>query len=523
MAEFNYTIPIPQPNTNMFGGSFIQGLSAIEQIKSNRAQQELAQRLAPLQYKQAELGVRQAEMGVSSAEEDMRQKLVDKEIASAISKGADPAEIATLLPNASPGFVSKFPQLAQAITATKIGPLLERGEIRPEDKKTVNDALVLSFMLNPQEGNVFRSAIAAVPDPVRSEFGKQISMVTTAGLGGDNATAINRLQSLVDGLKNSENPQNKNLGEIVSKELESIKKQNKEGTLDQTGWYLRGTELSSLLGQSSIGKMIGDTAETYFKLKKTKAETERETAFGKKAQGESGVGRPLDKIDEKVVESYADSSIKMNETANNALDLYKKAEELNLGSGAPAQVKEAITRFFGGDDVTQFRTQIGGMLDAQALRNWKQAAPGSGAMSNTETARALSAMPSKTASPVILKDYLKAVVNTTARAENYEQAQVEWATNIGLARKAQEDTSIAGIPIKKGESFPDFKKRIVKQLGSTDFFEQMREESDNIENRKNEALKNRPPSDSNPIDFGKFEFSSDAIKMADEILNRSRK
>ena len=110
-------------------------------------------------------------------------------------------------------------------------------------------------------------------------------------------------------------------------------------------------------------------------------------------------------------------------------------------------------------------------------------------------------MPSKTASPVILKDYLKAVVNTTARAENYEQAQVEWATNIGLARKAQEDTSIAGIPIKKGESFPDFKKRIVKQLGSTDFFEQMREESDAVEKRKMDAIKQRPPEDGPAPDF----------------------
>jgi hypothetical protein len=161
------------------------------------------------------------------------------------------------------------------------------------------------------------------------------------------------------------------------------------------------------------------------------------------------------------------------------------------------------------------------MLDAQALRNWKQAAPGSGTMSNTETARALSAMPSKTASPVILKDYLKAVVNTTARAENYEQAQVEWATNIGLARKAQEDTSIAGIPIKKGESFPDFKKRIVKQLGSTDFFEQMREESNAVEKRKMDAISQRPPEGGQAPDFRNV--GGDAFLRAEEYLRKGGK
>jgi hypothetical protein len=57
MAEFNYSIKIPQPNTGMFGGNLIQGLSAIEGIRAARAQQEEAAALAPFRLEQAQLGI----------------------------------------------------------------------------------------------------------------------------------------------------------------------------------------------------------------------------------------------------------------------------------------------------------------------------------------------------------------------------------------------------------------------------------------------------------------------------------
>ncbi len=99
MAEFNYGINIPQPNTGMFGGNLIQGLSAIEGLRAAQAQREQAAALAPYQLEHAQLGIQaqKQQMAQSAAAAGRAAELYNLQRQAAVANQERQTQVANAL------------------------------------------------------------------------------------------------------------------------------------------------------------------------------------------------------------------------------------------------------------------------------------------------------------------------------------------------------------------------------------------------------------------------------------------
>lgn len=530
MAEFNYTIPIPQPNTNMFGGGLFQGLQAIEGIRAARAQQALAQQLAPLEFERAQLGVQsqrqqmaQSEAAASREEarfgEFTKQQEADRNLAIALSEGKSPAEIAKLMPFASPGFVAKFPEVAQANMASSVGPIIQQGGPKsPEDIQTMKDAITMSLMLSPERAQMFQRAFSSAPDPIKTDFVKQVTNIGAAGFNGDNKTALRRLEDYATALSN--NPQTQELGGVLQNKLKYAKTAEKQGLLDKTTWFL---ELSSL-AQSidpQAAKPLTDLAENAFKFAKTGAETEKEQLAVRKAQREldAPVSRPLNAVDEKILTEKSTIPVGF------ASDTYDVLDRLNKTviprAGLPARIEDFFkAAAFGGDEITKLRTDINAILTSDSFRKYASFTKGSTSDNDAKIAKSFNIK--ATSDPKLVKEALSAIINTAERARRVEDVEKEWAKEIGMINKAKDDMDILGVPVRKGQSYAAFKENVLRQLDKVNFVEeiarQKTEDEDEMAKRKeiSAGMKGTPLPD-----FTNSE--EDSLLRAADVLKRLKR
>lgn len=481
MAEFNYTIPIPQPNTNMFGGGFFQGLQAIEGIKSARAQQELARQLAPLQLQEAELGVRsrrqQMEQSEAAATREASkfqdytvQRKADSDLALALSEGKSPSEIARLLPFASAEFASKFPQVAQANMAARVGPIIQQGGPKSEeDVQEIRNALSTSFMLSPERSQMFQKAFAASSDPTKTNFVKEVLGIGYAGLRGDNKTALKKLSDYSTAL--SANPETKQLGEMLKQKLDEAKSAEEQGLLDKTSWFIDISSLAQSLDPQAAKQFI-DLADNFFKFQKTSAETQKDILAAKKATQELDATptRTLNKVDEKIL--TAESSIPLGFTSD-TYDVLKRFENAPIKrAGLTAKISDIFTNAaFGGDEVTKLRNEIDAIIKGDSFR--KYAALNKGSSSDKDVKIAQGFNISATAKPEFVKKALTAIINTAERASRFEEAEKAWAREIGMIEKSKEDMDILGVKVNKGDNYTAFKKNLLKELDKVNFVDEI--------------------------------------------------
>lgn len=481
MAEFNYTIPIPQPNTNMFGGGFFQGLQAIEGIKATRAQQELARQLAPLQLQEAELGVRsrrqQMEQSEAAATREASrfqdytaQREADRELALALSEGKSPTEITKLLPFASAEFTSKFPQVAQAKMASIVGPIIQQGGPKSEeDVQAMKDAVSTSLMLAPAQAQMFQKVFAASSDPTKTNFVKEVLSIGYAGLRGDNETALKKLSDYSTAL--SANPETKQLGEMLKQKLDEAKSAEKQGLLDKTSWFIDISSLAQSLDPQAA-KQFDELADNYFKFQKTSAETQKDILAAKKATQELDATptRTLNKVDEKIL--TAESSIPIGFTSD-TYDVLKRFENAPIKrAGLTAKISDIFTNAaFGGDEVTKLRNEIDAIIKGDSFR--KYAALNKGSSSDKDVKIAQGFNISATAKPEFVKQALTAIINTAERASRFEEAEKAWAREIGMIEKSKEDMDILGVKIKKGDNYTAFKDNLLKELRRVNFVDEI--------------------------------------------------
>ena len=513
MAEFNYTIPIPQPNTNMFGGGFFQGLQAIEGIRSARAQQELARQLAPLQLQEAELGVRsrrqQMEQSAAAATREASrfqdytaQREADRELALALSEGKSPTEITKLLPFASAELVAKFPQIAQANMASRVGPIIQDGGPKSEeDVQTIRDAVSTSLMLSPERSQMFQRAFAASPDPIKTSFVKEVLSIGAAGLKGDNETALKKLSDYSTAL--SANPETKQLGEMLKQKLDEAKIADKQGLLDKTSWFIDISSLAQSLDPQAA-KQFNELADNAFKFQKTSAETQKDILAAKKAtqELEATPTRTPNKVDADII--TAGNVIPLGFTSD-TYDVLKRFENAPIkNAGLTAKVTDIFTNAaFGGDEVTKLRNEIDAILKSDSFR--KYAAFNKGSSSDKDVKIAQSFNIGATAKPEFVKQALTAIINTAERADRYQEAEKAWAREIGMLEKSKEDMDILGVKVKKGDNYTAFKKNLLKELDRVNFVDEIgkQKEQDQKETERR-TMDGRRVQQGPPPDFKKL-------------------
>ncbi len=484
----------------------MQKIGALQNIVEAQDRSALMQQLAPLQVQQAQanLASTQQQMSQSAAAasreearfgEFTKQQEADRNLAIAISEGKSPAEIAKLMPYASPGFVAKFPEVAQANMASRVGPIIQQGGPKSqEDIQAMKDAMTTSLMLSPERAQMFQRAFSSAPDPIRAGFVQQVMSIGSAGLKGDNQTALKKLEDYATAL--SGNPQTQELGGMLQEKLKDAKNADKQGLLDKTSWFLDIESLANSVDPQAA-KQFRELADSAFKF----SESEQKSAERKQKMAGGVDVKELPMGLQKIVNEGADNSATFADLSDKANSIAKSLENLRqrLGGGLGARIKEGAKGIFGTqDDVSAAIQATQALVKEDALARFKKVT--SGAISDRETRTALESVPSVYGDPNKLIEYLTALSNGAARASKYEEAKSDWISKFGTLGVAKQEASIGDLNVNKGETFSEFRKRLAADLGKKKFYGA---DSIDAQNDAERARASREVQKGPPPDFGK--------------------
>ena len=256
MADFN--ISIPQPNTAMFGGNLLQGLSAIEGIKAARAQQALEQQLAPLRLQQAELGIQsqRQQMAQSAAaagraafgfNQQLQALQAEKQRKTQVGTAfdaflkAEDAGVDAIAP--AMGILNKD-ELNNLQAAAQVRLAQIMGKMDPENPQPelVKQFGQLSAMLPPAEGKRFDEIRNALPNKYREGLTSTLNDAALFGLAGENDKALKLMDDQIEAFGKDQNP----AAQAMSKQLQSARDKLNEDTKPAV-WAtaLYGTALKS--------------------------------------------------------------------------------------------------------------------------------------------------------------------------------------------------------------------------------------------------------------------------------------
>lgn len=302
MAEFNYGINIPQPNTSMFGGgNILQGLATIEQIRGAQAQQALAQQLAPYELQKAQLGIQaqQQSMAQSAAaagraatsfaqEQEMRRTAMEqqKTIANSIARyGSDPNADLSSLTSVIP-YLSK-PQLdaVQSVEQIKLANIASKIDPENPDPKLVQQISARAMALPSQDGKIFSSIFSQLPNPVQDNLKNTTLEMVNAGLAGKPDIALKRLQEQADALSNSEDPKLKKLGEFYQRTIEATPEK-----APPSYWSILGQSFMMRTGDEKATTAYSELLNKYFKEQSPEAMAKAK-ADASKAEAEANLSQ----------------------------------------------------------------------------------------------------------------------------------------------------------------------------------------------------------------------------------------
>ncbi len=529
MADFN--ISIPQPNTAMFGGNLLQGLSAIEGIKAARAQQALEQQLAPLRLQQAELGIQsqrqQMEQSAAAARraafgfnQQLQALQAEKQRKTQVGTAfdaflkAEDAGVDAIAP--AMGILNKdeFKDL-QAAAQVRLAQII--GKMDPENPQPelVKQFGQLSAMLPPEEGKRFDAIRNALPNKYREGLSSTLNDAALFGLAGENDKALKLMDDQIEAFGKDQNP----AAQAMAKELQTVRSRLNEDTKPAI-WA------NSFYGNAlrSGDPKMAEAALNFLKerapeqVAKTESETAKNVAAAKKdiKELEATPTRTPNKVDADII--TAANVIPLGFTSD-TYDVLKRFESAPIkNAGLTAKVTDIFTNAaFGGDEVTKLRNEIDAILKSDSFR--KYAAFNKGSSSDKDVKIAQSFNIGATAKPEFVKQALTAIINTAERADRYQEAEKAWAREIGMLEKSKEDMDILGVKVKKGDNYTAFKKNLLKELDRVNFVDEIgkQKEQDQKETERR-TMESRRVQQGPPPDFTGNE--QDSLLRAAEVLRR---
>ena len=317
MAEFNYGITIPQPNTSGFGGGLLQGLATIQQIRGAQAQQALAQQLAPYELQKMQLGIQgmQQSMAQSAAaagraatsfaqEQEMRRTAMEQQkmISNSIAQyGSDPNADLSSLTSVIPYLSKQQLDAIQSVEQIKLSNIASKIDPENPDPKLVQQVSARAMALPSQEAKAFSSIFNQLPNPVQDNLKNTTFEVVNAGLANKPEIALKRLQEQADALSNSEDPKLKKLGEFYQRTIEATPE-----NAPPSYWSILGQSFMMRTGDEKAATAYSELLNKYFKEQSPEAMTKAK-ADAAKAQAEA-----------------------------NLSEIKAKAEQLKLEGGMPA-------------------------------------------------------------------------------------------------------------------------------------------------------------------------------------------
>lgn len=478
MAEFNYGINIPQPNTGMFGGNLIQGLSAIEGLRAAQAQREQAALLAPYQLQEAQLAIKAREQqmaqsaaaaaraarGEARAEDAYRMQLkaAESEIARREKVATVMNEFATN-ENAGADVLGDIIGLTnenerKALTdAARIrtGRLFKKMDPNNPDPQSVQQIAELNALLPVEEAKRFDNILAAMPNKYRDGVVNTIVEASMFGLAKDNERAFGVLNDQIEALNKDPNPVSKRM----AKELEEVVKRLPE---DAT------PAIWANIGYMNQSKTDQKKAEGYLNFLKERAPeslAEKEAGTAAKmaqANREQATGN-LPVAAMKIVETATSQYEKMQELSNKASMLSEKLSQIERPTGKLGEIKNLFSVLLGNEkDVASFTRELKQLGNQQALTEWASVAKGS--MSDRDVRVALSTVPSPFGSKEILQDYLTSLSNASKRAAEFQGAKADWVSKFAGNGAAKFDTEIGGVSVTKGQTLREFQDKLAKNI-----------------------------------------------------------
>lgn len=283
----DYTITIPQPNTNMFGGNFIQGLSAIESIRAARAQQEEAAALAPFRLEQAQLGIQaqKQQMAQSAAAAGRAAELYNLQRQAAVANQERQTQVANALaqygqdPNADLSSLAPIlPMLdrstldaVQKVETIKIGDGYSRLDPNNPEPEAIRKLAARSLMLDTDQGKRFDALLASLPDPAKQGLIDTALKISNAGMSGNTGVALDMMNKQAAAYSNSNDARYQQMGKLLNDSIKTL-----GDNPDPRAFALLGQTLMLRTGDEKAAKQFSEILTSYSKEMSPEARAEKE-------------------------------------------------------------------------------------------------------------------------------------------------------------------------------------------------------------------------------------------------------
>jgi hypothetical protein len=293
MAEFNYSINIPQPNTNMFGGGLIQGLSAIEGIRAARAQQQQAAALAPYQLQEAQLAIKAREQQIAhsaasagraaelynlqrqaAVANQERQTMIANELAKyGRNPDADLSSLAEILPMLDKGTLDAV----QRAETVKIGDAFKKIDKNNPNPEAIQNLAARSLILDTEQGKRLDTLLASLPDPAKQGLVDTALKVSNAGMSGNTGVALDLMKEQAAAYSNSKDARYQQMGQLLNDSIKTL-----GDNPDPRAFALMGQTLMLRAGDEKATKQFNDILTSFYKEMSPEARAEKEAGTAAK-------------------------------------------------------------------------------------------------------------------------------------------------------------------------------------------------------------------------------------------------
>lgn len=255
-------------------------------------------------------------------------------------------------------------------------------------------------------------------------------------------------------------------GEVAQGQATAIQKQYEAANTPERlalENMFKGSEIRNL--DSTIAKRAADAG-----LDRDKLQTETQVKMveiGQKYGQLPDDARKL--VNESVVNSTAASH-----TANQMNDLASKLEaERSAGKGLMTNAAEGLKRITGNQDyLTGLRQEYIRLRNSEVI---KTLAPGTA--SDRDVSIAMSGFPPESADVQYMAQFLKGMAKLNNYAAEAENAKAEWVGVNQHLGKSKQDSSIGGVQVPAGTTFPQFVDKYMDQFAAK------RNEKSQLQNR----------------------------------------